>query len=206
MKVLLGMSGGVDSSAAAILLKEKGYEVIGISLKFWDNSTHKNYIDKSLEKNIRDAEAIAKIIGIKHYIVDLRATYKNVVVNYFVGDYLKGRTPFPCIICNREMKWPALHSKMREFGCDAIATGHYVNILQENNHYYITKGIDENKDQSFFLWPLSQEILKNAIFPLGTWRKTDVKTLVKKYYPGLEKKKESTGVCFLDDSDYRQFL
>src|SRR3972149_7236456 len=187
MKVLLGMSGGVDSSAAAILLQDQGYEVIGASIQFY-SSTDSAFFNSNLDKNIEHATLISKLIGIEHIVIDAQLEFKDIVLNYFTSEYLKARTPVPCVICNREVKWPILFKKMKELGCDYISTGHYVNVMDNNGKYYIVQGKDDDKDQSFFLWPLGQDILKRAVFPLANCKKTEVKKLVGNYITDISEK------------------
>lgn len=177
MKVLLGMSGGIDSSAAAILLKNMGYSVIGLILRLFDHKMNK-YYNASLEKNIQDAKNFSEMIGIKHHVVDVKKEFNETVINYFTFEYLLGHTSFPCIICNEKIKWPVLYQKMKDFNCDFLATGHYVNKIEVDGKYYIIKGEDEDKDQSFFLWPISQQILKKTIFPLGNYMKSEIKIIL----------------------------
>nr|WP_319399302.1 tRNA 2-thiouridine(34) synthase MnmA [uncultured Carboxylicivirga sp.] len=197
-RVILGMSGGMDSSMSAILLQRQGYEVIGATLQ-----THTEADDK----NIVDAQNLAKSLNIPHHLIDCRDNFKKEVITYFADEYINGRTPNPCVYCNRTIKWKYLLELAQQLDCDHIATGHYVRVLQENNHYYIQKGLDPAKDQSYFLWNLSQEVLSKAIFPLGQLKKTEVRELASELgYQNIADKKESMGVCFLAGIDYREYL
>ncbi len=208
--VLLGMSGGVDSSAAAILLKEAGYNVYGITIRTWDSVTE-SCISK--EKgcctidSIMEAKNLASKLGIQHQIIDAREDFKKIVVADFIHEYMNGRTPNPCVLCNPEIKWKILKKKADELGCRYIATGHYANVSFSDNRYYISKGTDDAKDQSYFLWKLSQNDLTRTIFPLGKTIKAASREKIKNFgFEKLSKKKESQEICFIPDDDYRVFL
>jgi tRNA-uridine 2-sulfurtransferase len=196
-KVLLGMSGGTDSSVAAILLLEQGYDVVGITFRFWEEGEN---------AHLQDAIALAKQLGIQHIAYDARNIFKEKVVNYFVEEYLAGRTPFPCAKCNNELKWNLILQEADRLGCDQVAMGHYVNIVKENNHFFISEARDPNKDQSFFLWGLKQDQLARIIFPLGQFYKTEVRAMAaQRGYQKVSVKKDSLGTCFCV-GDYRPFL
>ena len=191
------MSGGTDSSVAAILLLEQGYEVIGITFRFSEEG--ENY-------HLKDALTLAQQLGIKHVVYDARDVFRQKVVGYFVDEYLSGRTPFPCVKCNNELKWKLIIDEADRLGCDKVAMGHYVNIVQENNHYFVRQGIDPDKDQSFFLWGLSQKQLSRIIFPLGKFHKSEVRAMAaQRGYKKVSEKKDSLGACFCS-GDYRPFL
>ncbi len=197
--VLLGMSGGIDSSVAATLLQEHGFEVIGITLL-----THSG--EEELP-GIKSAKKLAKKLGIEHHVIDSRKEFKHNVIDYFVNSYLKGETPNPCIRCNEVIKWRFLYDLSVKFGADYISTGHYVKKAELNGYFYIQKGIDPAKEQSYYLWNLGQDILKKAIFPLGEHHKTDIKKIAENYgFLSTTGKKESMGVCFLQNKDYRIYL
>ena len=196
-KILLGMSGGTDSSVAAILLLEQGYEVIGITFRFWEEGEN---------THLKDAQRLAGQLGIEHIVYDARDVFRKNVVSYFVDEYLSGRTPFPCVKCNNELKWKLIIDEADRLGCDKVAMGHYVNIINENNHYFVSEGVDPDKDQSFFLWGLSQEQLSRIIFPLGQFYKTEVRAIAaERGYKRVSEKKDSLGACFCS-GDYRPFL
>jgi len=196
-RILLGMSGGTDSSVAAILLLEQGYEVVGITFRFWEEG--ENY-------HLQDAQRLAQQLGIEHIVYDARHVFKERVVSYFVDEYLSGRTPFPCVKCNNELKWKLIIDEADRLGCEKVAMGHYVNILQENNHYFVTEGADPDKDQSFFLWGLTQAQLSRIVFPLGQFHKTEVRAMAaERGYKRVSEKKDSLGACFCS-GDYRPFL
>lgn len=209
-KVLLGMSGGIDSSMAAILLKEAGYEVTGLTIRTYD-SISESCISKEkgccTVESIFEAKKLTEKLGISHYIIDARELFTDIVIADFKNEYMHGRTPNPCVVCNPYIKWDIMLSKADEFQCEYVATGHYAKISQNNGRYYIVKGADESKDQSYFLWMLSQEHLHRTIFPLGGLNKEEVRKLAaEKGYTKLSEKKESQEICFIPDDDYREFL
>jgi tRNA-specific 2-thiouridylase len=196
-RVLLGMSGGTDSSVAAILLLEQGYEVVGITFRFWEEGEN---------IHLQDAARLAERLGIEHMTYDALDVFRENVVQYFVDEYLAGRTPFPCVKCNNELKWKLILEEADRLGCEKVAMGHYVNIVQENNHYFVAEGKDPDKDQSFFLWGLTQEQLSRIIFPLGQFHKTEVRAMAaERGYKRVSEKKDSLGACFCS-GDYRPFL
>jgi tRNA-specific 2-thiouridylase len=205
MKILLGMSGGVDSSVAAILLLQKGYEVTGLTIRTW--SQNDDFENSRIPDYIIQAQKLASELNINHIVVDARIQFYDSVISYFKNEYLKGKTPNPCAKCNIIFKWKILNDYAYKYNCNAIATGHYANKKHINNKYYITKGIDNEKDQSFFLWGLSQDILTKAVFPLGNLTKSEVKNIAGKHgFKSLKQKKESTGICFVNDYKYQPFL
>ena len=209
-KVLMAMSGGIDSTVAAVMLKEQGYDVIGITMKTWDyassGSSKKETGCCSLD-SINDARAIATEHGIPHMILDIRSEFGESVIDDFVGEYMAGRTPNPCIMCNTHIKWDALLRRADRLGCDFISTGHYAQVRFEEGRHIISKGIDEWKDQSYVLWGLAQENLARTIFPLGQYHKPEIKQLALDWgYQALAQKPESYEICFIPDNDYRSFL
>lgn len=209
-KVLVAMSGGIDSSVCALLLKEEGYDVIGITMKTWDYSTSGSSKKEtgccSLD-SINDARMMAVEHNFPHYILDIRDEFGTFIIDNFVDEYLAGRTPNPCVLCNTHIKWEALLKRADQLGCEFIATGHYAQIRNEDGRYVISKGIDESKDQSYVLWGLKQECLKRTLLPLGKYKKSQIKQMaIDRGYDELAAKSESYEICFVPDNDYRSFL
>lgn len=210
-RVLVAMSGGVDSSVAAVMLKEQGYDVIGITMKTWDYSRVGGKSDKETGcctiESMNDAREIAVKYGFKHFIVDIRDEFGDWVIDRFVEDYMSGRTPNPCVLCNTHIKWAALLRRADNLGCEFIATGHYANVREENGRYVISRGLDPRKDQSYALWGVEQKHLARTKFPLGNYEKTEIRDLAEEF--GLNKvadKPDSYEICFVPDDDYRRFL
>lgn len=204
------MSGGIDSSVAAMLLHEQGYEVIGITMKTWDyassGGTRKTTGCCSLD-DINDARILAVNMGFHHIILDIREEFGDYIIDNFVDEYMAGRTPNPCVLCNTHIKWDALLRRADQLGCEFIATGHYAQVRNENGRYIISKGKDENKDQSYVLWGLTQEALARTLFPLGGFSKPAIRKMaLDRGYEELSKKGESFEICFVPDNDYRGFL
>lgn len=209
-RVLVAMSGGIDSSVAALMLHEQGYEVIGITMKTWDYASsggeRKTTGCCSLD-DINDARALAVDKGFPHFILDIREEFGDYIIDNFTHEYIAGRTPNPCILCNTHIKWDALLKRADQLNCAYIATGHYAQVRLENGRYVVSKGLDESKDQSYVLWGLSQEALARTIMPLGKFRKTEIRDMARAYgYEALSKKAESYEICFIPDNDYRGFL
>lgn len=210
-KVLVAMSGGIDSTVTALMLHEQGYEVIGITMKTWDYAASGGSKKETGCCNLdsfNDARQAAVEHGFPHYILDIRDEFGSFVVENFVDEYLAGRTPNPCVLCNTHIKWRALLKRANALGCDYIATGHYGQVHQhDNGRYFIRKGVDETKDQSYVLWGLEQDLLSRTLLPLGTYRKTEIRQMAHDFgYPELAKKPESYEICFVPDNDYRGFL
>lgn len=193
------MSGGTDSSVAAMLLLRQGYDVQGITFRFYED-------DDSKIDHIKDAISVCYKTGIPHHIYDARAIFKDKIIDYFVQEYLAGRTPFPCAKCNNELKWKLIFEEADRLGCDKVAMGHYARILLENGKHFIGEAPDKDKDQSFFLWGLQQDQLARIIFPLGDLHKTAVRKLAAENgFQKISEKKDSLGACFCA-GDYRPFL
>jgi tRNA-specific 2-thiouridylase len=209
-KVLVAMSGGIDSSVAALLLHEQGYEVIGITMKTWDyagsGSSKKETGCCNLD-SINDARFLAVRLGFPHYILDIRSEFGGHIIDNFVNEYLSGRTPNPCVLCNTHIKWDALLKRADQLGCQYIATGHYARIRHENGRYVISRGLDKTKDQSYVLWGLKQEDLARTLFPLADLDKPRVREIARQAgFDDLASKGESYDICFIPDNDYRSFL
>src|ERR1044072_9159244 len=210
-KVLVAMSGGIDSTVTALMLHDQGYEVIGITMKTWDYASSgpgKKETGCCNLDSFNDARAAAVNHGFPHFILDIREEFGDFVIDNFVEEYIAGRTPNPCVMCNTHIKWRALLKRADAMNCDFIATGHYANIHQHTNgRFYLSKGLDETKDQSYVLWGLQQDLLSRTILPLGNYHKTEIRQMALDFgYPELAKKSESYEICFVPDNDYRGFL
>ena len=193
------MSGGTDSSVSAMLLKEQGYEVTGLTFRMFDKDDEEPLF-------IGEAEKLATELSIPHYVMDIRKEFEQSVLQYFETEYLAGRTPHPCVFCNNHIKWEFLAQKADELGCDFLSTGHYARTILENGKYFVARGKDPDKEQSFFLWGLPQKYLERIIFPLGELTKTDVREIAaKRGFKQVAEKKDSMGICFVH-GDYRPFL
>lgn len=205
-RILVGISGGIDSSATCIMLQEQGYEVVGVTMRTWDIPSHFSTPEQEQPDEILEAKALAERLGIEHHVADVREEFRNVIVQYFIDEYMKGRTPNPCVMCNPLFKERILCEWADRTGCAQIATGHYCRLEDRKEHRYIVTGDDPTKDQSYFLWKLPQEILKRMVFPLGGMTKTEVRAyLAEKGFEAKAKGGESMEVCFID-KDYRDFL
>ena len=209
-KVLMAMSGGIDSTVAAMLLREQGYELVGVTYRTFDQIS-RGCLEK--EKGccsvdaLFEAKRMAQDLGFEHHILDIRQEFKDRVITNFIDDYLHGRTPNPCVICNSTIKWGKLIETADELGCDYIATGHYARIGQQDNRWFLRKGADLCKDQTYFLWTLTQENLARTLFPLGQLTKPEVREIAFRHgYEKLSRKGESQEICFIPDNDYRAFL
>lgn len=204
--VLVGMSGGIDSSAVCMLLQEQGYQVIGLTMRMWDIPSQFSMPGQLEPNHVLEARELASKLGFPHHTLDIREDFRKVVVSNFAEEYLTGRTPNPCVLCNLHFKWKYLLREADRLGCEFVATGHYAQIVFENDRYYLEQGIDPLKDQSYFLWRLGQAELSRTLFPLGGITKATIKDYVlKRGFKEKVEKKESMEVCFIEN-DYRTFL
>ncbi len=197
-KVVVGMSGGVDSSVVAYLLKKQGYEVIGLFMRNWEEGD-----DCPAEADHQDVVNVAAHLGVPFYTVNFTREYKDLVFKDFVEQSLKGLTPNPDILCNREIKFNLLYQKAKELGADFLATGHYARV---SPNHELLKGLDPNKDQSYFLYTIKDHLLKDVLFPIGDMPKSEVRRLAKEAGISTHDKDDSTGICFIGERDFREFL
>lgn len=205
-RVLVGMSGGIDSSAVCILLQEQGYEVVGVTMRTWDVPSHFSTPGQEQPDDVLEAQRLAARLGIEHHVADVRKEFRQVIVQYFIDEYMRGRTPNPCVMCNPLFKERILCEWADRTNCAYIATGHYCRLEDRNGYRYIVTGDDSTKDQSYFLWKLPQEILRRMMFPLGGMTKASVRDyLASKGFEAKARGGESMEICFID-KDYREFL
>ncbi len=211
-RVLVAMSGGVDSSVAAVLLHRAGYEVVGLTMKTWDyaQSAPKRAgkeVGCCTLESMNDARQVALAHGFTHFIVDIREEFGDWVIGRFTEEYLAGRTPNPCVLCNTHIKWDAMLRRADDLDCAYIATGHYARVRKEAGRYLLSRGLDLNKDQSYALWGLPQAHLKRTIFPLGQFEKPTIRRMATEFgLDAVANKPDSYEICFIPDNDYRRFL
>lgn len=210
-KVMLGMSGGVDSSVAAAILLQQGYEVIGVTLQIWQD------MDEEMKKSeggccslsaVDDARRVANKLGIPYYVLNFKDIFNKTVIEYFKEEYFKGRTPNPCIACNRHVKWQAMLDKAVSMGIDYIATGHYAKVMYdaESNRYVLKKSVTDKKDQTYALYNLTQEQLSRTLMPVGDYPKDTIREMAKEIGLSVASKPDSQEICFINDNDYGKFL
>ena len=207
--VVVGMSGGVDSSVAACLLQKQGYDVIGVTMQIWQQEDMRQQAENEGccgLSAVDDARRVAQILDIPHYVMNFRDIFKETVMDYFVAEYLAGRTPNPCIACNRYVKWEALLQRSLSIGADAIATGHYAQIAQLNNGRYTLRMSGSAKDQTYALYGLTQEQLSRTLMPLAGYTKEEVRGLAREYRLPVAHKPDSQEICFIPDNDYAGFI
>lgn len=200
MKVAIAMSGGVDSSVAALLIKEQGHEVVGVMLKMWDGTGCGSADDAEV------AREICGKLGMEFHLIDVIEDFKSCVIERFVSDYENGRTPNPCVVCNKTMKFGRLLKEAERLGCEAVATGHYARIEKAGSRFLLKRGIDGEKDQSYMLYSLSQEQLSKTLLPLGALSKSEVREIAERNGLSNAQKKDSQDICFVPDGDYAGFI
>ncbi|MBC8213536.1 MAG: tRNA 2-thiouridine(34) synthase MnmA [Candidatus Marinimicrobia bacterium] len=209
-KVLVAMSGGVDSSVALLKILELGYKAVGVTMKLWEyDDVGGNILSDtnccSIE-SVTKAKMVCDQMGIPHYTLDFTDIFKKDVVNNFIEEYLSGRTPNPCVRCNSHLKWDALLEQAKKLNADYISTGHYARIELVNGEYFLKKGVDPKKDQSYVLWGISENTLEKTIFPLGGLTKSEVRAIAKKHNLESANTPESQDICFVPDNNYSRFL
>jgi len=206
-RVLLGMSGGVDSSVAGYLLREQGCDVVGVTMKVWPQDCISRAEDKCCgPQAVADARGVAHALGFPHYVVDEADQFEQAVINYFASEYQAGRTPNPCVMCNEKLKFGSLWQKAEALGCDYVATGHYAIIEHRDDRAVLRKGVDPRKDQSYFLFSLRQEQLQRALTPLGTMSKPEIREIARSLGLKVADKIDSQEICFVPGNDYKTFL
>ena len=203
-RIVVGMSGGVDSSVAALLLKQQGYDVVGIFMKNWDDTDEFGHC--TAEDDAEDVARVCEQIGIPHYTVNFEQAYYDKVFTYFLDEYKRGRTPNPDVMCNREIKFGDFLAKAMDLGADYLATGHYARTDRTDGQTRLLRGVDSNKDQTYFLHALSQQQLAKAMFPIGHLPKSEVRAIAAEAGLATARKKDSTGVCFIGERNFKTFL
>jgi tRNA-specific 2-thiouridylase len=205
-KVVVAMSGGVDSSVAAALLKEQGYDVIGMMLRLWSEPGKEDSNRCCTPDSMAQARRVAAKLDIPFYVIDAKEVFHNTVVQYFLDGYARGETPNPCLVCNRQIRWTFLLDHALALGADFMATGHYVRIRKAESDYQLLRAVDRSKDQSYVLHVLNQEKLAKALFPIGDYPKTEIRAIAERYGLPTASRKDSQDLCFLAGEDYRNFL
>jgi tRNA-specific 2-thiouridylase len=208
MRIVVAMSGGVDSSVAAALLAEQGHEVIGLSMQLYDQRGGDTHFGSCCSiDDLHDARRVASTLGIPHYIVNFERQFRDQVLSNFVSEYLSGRTPIPCVHCNSDLKFATLLDRAQGLGADMVATGHYARIDRTaEGHRTLRRGLDRSKDQSYFLFSLTQEQLRHALFPIGGWHKDDVRQYAQMRKLPVAQKPDSQEICFVPDGDYARVV
>jgi len=204
IRVVIGMSGGVDSSVAALLLKEQGYDVVGIFMKNWDDTDEFGVCTAT--EDFEDVTRVANQLDIPYYAVNFEKEYWDKVFTYFLEEYKAGRTPNPDVMCNKEIKFKAFMEHAMSLGADFVATGHYARIAEKNGRVQMLRGVDDNKDQTYFLNQLSEDVLEKVMFPLGELPKSEVRKIAADHELATANKKDSTGICFIGERNFKEFL
>ena len=205
-RVVVAMSGGVDSSVAAALLKEQGYDVIGMMLRLWSEPGKEESNRCCTPDSMAQARRVAAKLGIPFYVIDAKDVFRETVVQYFLDGYARGETPNPCLICNRQIRWTFLLDHALALGADYMSTGHYVRIRKAEGSYQLLRAVDQSKDQSYVLHVLNQEKLARALFPIGDYPKSEIRAIAEKFGLPTASRKDSQDLCFLAGEDYRHFL
>lgn len=208
-RVIVGMSGGVDSSVAAWLLKEQGYEVIGVTMQIWQEDEERDQEEGGCcgLSAVEDARRVARLLDIPYYVMNFKEAFKKSVMDYFAREYLAGRTPNPCIACNRRVKWEALLGRARALGADYIATGHYARIDRlPNGRYAVRNSVTAEKDQTYALYSLTQDQLRHTLMPVGAYTKPEIRKMAENLHLPVAAKKDSQEICFIPDKDYAGFI
>ena len=198
------MSGGVDSSVAAALLKESGYDVVGVTMQVWDQTSHDDGCCSL--SSVEDARRVANKLDIPFYVFNMKEEFRKYVIDYFVKEYEAGRTPNPCIACNRYIKFGSLLDKAKSMDIDYVATGHYAIIEKKGNRYLLKRALDDTKDQSYVLYNLTQDQLSKTLLPLGNYKKTEIRNIAKKLNFSVASKPDSQEICFVEDNDHHRFI
>ena len=206
MKIAVAMSGGVDSSVSAALLQKEGHEVIGVTMRHFDNERYGFAEDEGINRAISDAAKVCLKLGIPHHIIDTFKEFQQIVEKNFIEDYKNGRTPNPCTLCNPTIKWGVFQDQVLELGVEKMATGHYVKLIEKNGHFQIHTAADTNKDQSYYLWALNQKQLSKTLFPISHLTKPEVRKIAAEFDLPVHKKNDSQEICFIKDhyEDYLQ--
>ena len=205
-RILIGMSGGIDSTVAAILLLEQGYELVGATFRTFDPCHNADNKGCGSEDSVMAAQELAQRLGIEHHILDFRETFRKHVITNFVEEYARGRTPNPCVICNSHIKWGELIKAAEQYGCDYIATGHYAQIVEENGIFYVKKATNPAKDQSYMLFNMTQDQLAHTVLPLAELTKAEIRSKADEAGLAVAHKSDSQDICFVPDGDYASFI